>query len=51
MREPVTELAGAGATTAEPLWRAATSARVRDLAWCTLAPPLLSGLPRDVAAL
>ncbi len=51
MREPVTELAGAGATTAEPLWRAATSARVRDLAWCTLAPPLLSDLPRDFAAL
>lgn len=51
MREPVTELAGAGATTAEPLWRAATSARVRDLAWCTLAPPLLSRLPDDLAAL
>ncbi|UZN48575.1 DUF1853 family protein [Cupriavidus cauae] len=51
MREPVTELAGAGATTAEPLWRAATSARVRDLAWCTLAPPLLSAIPREFAAL
>lgn len=51
MREPVTELAGAGATTAEPLWRAATSARVRDLGWCTLAPPLLSDLPGDFAAL
>ncbi len=51
MREPVTELAGAGATTAEPLWRAATSARVRDLAWCTLAPPLLGDLSGDLAAL
>ncbi|MBY4898020.1 DUF1853 family protein [Cupriavidus sp. AU9028] len=45
MREPPTEAAAAGATTAQPLWRAATSARVRDLAWCTMSPPLLRQLP------
>ncbi|CAG9180773.1 DUF1853 family protein [Cupriavidus pampae] len=28
-----------------PLWRGAPSQRVRDLAWCSLAPPLLSRLP------
>ncbi|QET01970.1 MULTISPECIES: DUF1853 family protein [Cupriavidus] len=28
-----------------PLWRYAASQRVRDLAWCSLAPPLLSRLP------
>ncbi|WP_354678920.1 DUF1853 family protein [Cupriavidus plantarum] len=35
-----------------PLWRHATSQRVRDLAWCSLAPPLLSRLPEfDIAGL
>src|SRR5215472_10948068 len=31
--------------TALPLWRQAMSARMRDLAWCTLSPPLLASLP------
>lgn len=29
------------------LWRHAPSQRVRDLAWCSLSPPLLSHLPAD----
>ncbi|MGY8525281.1 DUF1853 family protein [Paracidovorax citrulli] len=48
MREPPTEAAAAGATTAQPLWRSATSARLRDLAWCTMSPPLLRHLPADL---
>ncbi len=28
-----------------PLWRQALSQRTRDLAWCTLSPPLLESLP------
>jgi len=44
-----------GADARVPLWRTAPSQRTRDLAWCTLSPPLLSALPdeyhREVARL
>lgn len=32
---------------AADLWRRAASQRVRDLAWCSLSPPLLSQLPAE----
>ncbi|CAG9167029.1 DUF1853 family protein [Cupriavidus pinatubonensis] len=50
MREPRPDLpishGGNGVhTPALPLWRQAASQRARDLAWCTLSPPLLETLP------
>jgi len=33
-----------------PLWRRAASQRARDLAWCSLSPPLLSHLPAGYGA-
>jgi hypothetical protein len=55
VREPAPDLhAGNGAAAghepgAAPLWRTAASQRVRDLAWCTLSPALLSRLPPNLA--
>ncbi|MGO4765333.1 DUF1853 family protein [Cupriavidus sp. 2KB_3] len=40
----------AGADGPAPLWRTAASQRVRDLAWCSLSPPLLSHLPAGYGA-
>lgn len=40
----------AGADGQAPLWRRAASQRVRDLAWCSLSPPLLSHLPDGYGA-
>ncbi|RZT41960.1 DUF1853 family protein [Cupriavidus agavae] len=37
----------AGAEARLPLWRSAASQRTRDLAWCTLSPPLLAALPDE----
>jgi len=54
VREPAPELAnghGAVAGNAPLLWRTAREPRVRDLAWCTLSPPLLSRLPEAGVAL
>jgi len=47
MREPRVDapLAAGGTPARVPLWRAAASQRLRDLAWCTLSPPLLARLP------
>ncbi len=36
-----------GADAQPPLWRRAVSQRTRDLAWCSLSPPLLAHLPDD----
>lgn len=46
MREPKPEFAAltGGPAPGAPLWRVAPSQRVRDLAWCTLSPGLLSSL-------
>lgn len=39
-----------GADVLPPLWRRAASQRTRDLAWCSLSPPLLSHLPDEYRA-
>lgn len=52
MREPRPEFAAltGGPVSGAPLWRVAPSQRVRDLAWCTLSPGLLSSLSLAVGA-
>ncbi|MDF3835795.1 DUF1853 family protein [Cupriavidus basilensis] len=52
MREPRPEfaLSPGGAIDLAPLWRHAASQRLRELAWCSLSPPLLAFLPADDAA-
>ncbi|WP_420997120.1 DUF1853 family protein [Cupriavidus sp. 30B13] len=47
MREPRPEsaLGPGGAIEVAPLWRHAASQRLRELAWCSLSPPLLAFLP------
>ncbi|TWG79680.1 hypothetical protein L602_000600000800 [Cupriavidus gilardii J11] len=44
----IVPVAGAAGT---PLWRDARDRRVRELAWCTLAPPLMQRLPVPGAGL
>ncbi|MDR3381679.1 DUF1853 family protein [Cupriavidus basilensis] len=47
VREPRPEfaLSPGGAIEMAPLWRHAVSQRLRELAWCSLSPPLLAFLP------
>ncbi|EHP39536.1 hypothetical protein OR16_31059 [Cupriavidus basilensis OR16] len=51
VREPRPEfaLSPGGAIEMAPLWRHAASQRLRELAWCSLSPPLLAFLPTDEA--
>jgi len=47
---PDSALGPGGAIEVAPLWRHAASQRLRELAWCSLSPPLLAFLPAVAAA-